>query len=157
MSDLAISCEYLTIDKLCSAVSESQKARANREARCQNDEKTGCCYICQLRQECVIKCKFLGNSGSELSKNETEKEEAEIISKTDEKTEADQIEKPPVACSSCYVEMSQTTTKFKIDGWKGPPPKFDGDDIGAFEELSVSVYLCPKCGKIELKANSSSK
>jgi hypothetical protein len=51
-------------------------------------------------------------------------------------------------CSLCNVEMSQARTQFKIDGWKGPQPKLSG------EALSVNVYLCPVCGKIEFKADS---
>jgi len=153
LSDLANSCEYLSIDKLCSAVSESEKAKASRQVRCQNEEKTTCCYICQSRSECAMRCKFLGNLENESSQIEPEQTEAKNMSTADEKTEIDQIEKAPVACSSCYVEMSQTRTRFKINGWEGPPPKLAGDNSGKeFEELPVIVYLCPKCGKIEFKA-----
>jgi hypothetical protein len=47
--------------------------------------------------------------------------------------------------------MSQAKTKFKIDGWEGPQPN---ENSGAcVEELPVWIYLCPSCGKIELKAD----
>jgi hypothetical protein len=39
LSDLASSCEYLTIDKSCSAILEGEKAKANRQLRCHNEEK----------------------------------------------------------------------------------------------------------------------
>ena len=155
MSDLANSCEYLTIEKLCSAVSESEKAKANRQARCQNDEKMTCCYICLSKRECSISCKFLGNIGNETSPVEAEKTETQSTVGSDKKTEAPQTENVPVTCCSlCNVEMSQTRTKFKINGWRGLHPKLSGDDSGE-EFLRVIVYLCPQCGKIEFRADEN--
>jgi len=51
--------------------------------------------------------------------------------------------------------MSQTRTKFRINGWEGLHPKLTGDDLGERGEelLPVIVYLCPKCGKIEFRAD----
>ena len=143
LSDLANSCEYLSIEKLCSAVSEREKAKVNRQARCQNDEKMTCCYICLSRGECSISCKFLGNIGNETSPVEAEKTETQSAVDNDKKTEVPQTENAPVTCCSlCNVEMSQTRTKFKIDGWSGVHPKPSGDDSGE-EFLPVIVYLCP--------------
>ncbi len=154
MSDLANSCEYLTIEKSCSAVSESEKAKANRQARCQNDEKTACCYLCLSRRECAISCKYLGRFEGESSPIEAEKTEADHTFNEDEKTEVSQTDKPPVCCSLCNVEMPQTKTKFRIDGWKGPHPKLSGDDLRELgEELPVIVYACPQCGKIEFRVD----
>ena len=48
LSDLANSCEYLTSEKLCLAVSESEKARSSRQVRCKNNEKMTCCYLCMF-------------------------------------------------------------------------------------------------------------
>jgi hypothetical protein len=160
LSDLANSCEYLTIDKECSAVSENQKARANRQVRCLNEHKKSCCYLCESRQDCAIKCRFLGNPQNEpRSQVEPEEMQPKNAPNTDEKTEVEQKEpeRLPVACSLCYVEMSQTKTKIKIDGWEGPPPKLVSDDFGRFDKLSVLVYLCPKCGKIVFKADSQTE
>ena len=60
-----------------------------------------------------------------------------------------------IFCSLCNVEMYQTKTKFKIDGWKESNQKRDGDDSARFgaEVLPVIVYLCPKCGKIDFRAD----
>ena len=156
MSDLANSCEYLTIEKLCSAVSDSEKARASRQVRCQNDEKMTCCYLCWYRRECAIKCRFLGNIESESSSLEAEKTEAECIFNNDKKSEGHQAKNAPVTCCSfCNVEMAQTRTKLRIEGWGGLHPKLIGDDSGKLGEelLSAIVYLCPQCGKIEFRAD----
>ncbi len=72
------------------------------------------------------------------------------------KPEVNKTENSSVAfCSLCNVEMSQTKTKFKIDGWKESNQKVDGDDSARFgaEVLPVIVYLCPKCGKIDFWAD----
>ena len=118
-----------------------------------------CCYICPSRSGCAIKCTFLGNPENEpiRTRIEPEKTAAKNIPKIEEKTQVDQIGKPPVACSLCYVEMSQTKTKLKIDGWEGAPPELAGNGTSRFDELSVLVYLCPKCGKVVFKADSNTK
>lgn len=151
MSDLANSCEYLTIEKLCSAVLESEKAKANRQLRCQNEETMSCCYVCYSRRECAVSCKFLGNTENQRSTFESEKAVAPNTINLDTEPEVAQTPKAQaVCCSLCGVEMSQGKTKFKIEGWQGPP--LNGD-LGKFgEELPVTVYLCPICGKIEFKA-----
>ena len=53
--------------------------------------------------------------------------------------------------------MSQGRTKFSIDEWDESHQKLDGDDSGKLrkEVLPVIVYLCPKCGKIEFKADKN--
>jgi hypothetical protein len=150
--DLANSCEYLTADKTCSAVIESQKSKANRQAQCRNDEKANCCYICQYRRECAVNCKFLGNVGNVPSPAETKKPEDESEVSNEEKIEAAQTENSQVTCcSSCNAEMSRTKTKFKVDGWSGADPKLVCDASEEF--LPVIVYLCPRCGKIEFRAD----
>jgi hypothetical protein len=156
LSDLANCCEYLTIDKSCSVISDNEKAKANRQIRCQNDEKISCCYNCQSRPECDIKCTFLGNSENKPSRIEPEKTEAKTTSKIKENAEINQIEKAPVACSFCNIEMSHAKTKFKIDDWEGPPPKLSADGLSKFgQELPITIYCCPRCGKIEFRADNS--
>ena len=157
MSDLANSCEYLTIEKLCSAVLESEKARASREIQCQNDEKTTCCYLCLSRRECAAKCRFLGNIESEPSPIKAEKIETENTF-IDQKPETNQTENPAVCCPLCNVEMSEAKTKFRITGWEGPHPKLVGDVSSKREAelLPVIVCVCPQCGKIELKTDGES-
>ncbi len=151
LSDLANSCEYLTIEKLCSAVSESEKAKASRLLRCQNDEKMTCCYLCSSRRECVTPCKFLGNIEPDSPAIEAKKAEAENVLRDDKKPEKYKDRNAQVTCSECYIEMSQAKTKFNINEWEGLNPKFVGDSGKLGEELHVIVYICPQCGKIEFR------
>ncbi len=155
MSDLANSCEYLTVEKSCSAVSESEKAKANRQARCQNDEKMACCYLCLSRRECTISCKYLGQIEDDSASVEAPKTEAENSFNHDKEVNVNQTQNAPVMnCPLCNAEMSQTKTKFSIDGWKGPHPKLTDDDSGKLgEELPLIVYACPQCGKIEFRVD----
>lgn len=142
LSDLANSCEYLTVDKSCLAVLENQKAKSNRNIRCQNEDKSTCCYLCMHRQGCVISCNYLGQT-SEASQSETSEKMLEADSTT--KTEVDETDAQIVYCPLCNAEMSQAKTKFEIENWRGTNPALNG------EMLPVLVYLCPKCGKIELR------
>ena len=151
-----VCCEYLTSEKLCSAVSDSEKAKAARQVRCKNDEKMTCCYICLFRRECAINCRFLGNIENESQQIGAEKTEADSAFINDKKTEVDQTENATVTCCSlCNVEMSQTKTMFRINGWEGSYQKLADDNSGKLEEelLPVIVYLCPKCGKIDFRAD----
>jgi len=156
LSDLANSCENLTSEKLCLAVSDSEKAKAARQVRCKNEEKMTCCYLCMFILECATPCRFLGNTENDSSPIEVEKTKAENTFINDIKTEKDQTKNAPVPCCSlCNVEMSQTRTKFRINGWEGSNQKLADDDSGKLGEelLPVIVYLCPKCGKIDLRAD----
>lgn len=145
LSDLARSCEYLTLEKSCLAVSESEKAKASRQMRCQNEEKMTCCYLCVSRRECVISCRFLGNMENQVSSAQ-----AENTFNHDKTTEEPHTKNAPaICCSLCNVEMSQARTKLRIDGWEGPR----SNDGALGEEFPVRVYLCPQCGKIEFKAD----
>lgn len=155
MSDLANSCEYITSEKLCLAVSESEKAKAARQVRCKNDEKMTCCYICLFKRECAINCRFLGNIENESQQIEAEKTEADNAFINDEKIEEDKTKNATVTCCSlCNVEMSQTRTQFRINGWEVSNQKLANDYSRKPDELlPVIVYLCPKCGKIEFMAD----
>ena len=156
MSDSANSCEYLTSEKLCLAVSESEKSRASRNYRCKNDEKMTCCYLCMFVLDCANPCRFLGGYENEPQQVEPEKTKITCSIISEEKIEVNKTENASVIfCSLCNVEMSQTKTKFKIDGWKESNQKFCGDDSARFgaEVLPVILYLCQKCGKINFRAD----
>jgi predicted RNA-binding Zn-ribbon protein involved in translation (DUF1610 family) len=59
------------------------------------------------------------------------------------------LESIPVAfCFSCNIEMTWAKTQFDIDHWRGNTPL-----LVANKMLPVTVLLCPKCGKIEFKAD----
>ena len=156
MSDLANSCEYLTTDKLCLAVSESEKAKAARQVRCRNNEKATCCYLCMLVFNCPNPCQFLGNAENESQPIITEQAENKSTPIRNEKTQIEQSKNSTAAfCTLCNVEMSKTRTKFRIDGWEGTPQKLSDDDSKKLGEevLSAIIFLCPKCGKIEFRAD----
>jgi hypothetical protein len=150
MSDLANSCEHLSIEKQCAAIIDNPKAQVTRELKCLNQEKTACCYLCTYRQKCVINCKYLGQTDNYSYANQ--KIETTNNPVTEEKTneaEVQPIENVPVTfCFSCNTEMAWTKTRFAIEGWNGPKPLQVNDNV-----LPVTIYLCPKCGKIEFHAN----
>jgi hypothetical protein len=139
MSDLASSCEYLTSEKTCLAVSESEKARTSRHVRCRNDEKMTCCYLCMFVLDCPTPCKFLGTGENEP--RQIDQYETPINSSTvnEEKPEEDITENTPVTyCTACNAETLQTRTKLKIEGWKEQKP---ASSIQLDEkELPVIVY-----------------
>jgi hypothetical protein len=156
MSDLANSCEYLTSEKLCLAVLESEKAKTARQVRCKNEEKTTCCYLCMYVFDCATPCRFLGSGNHEPPQVDSEKIPLESSSTKKQTPEEDKTKNNPVMrCLFCDVEMAQTRTKFRIDGWEGSHKKQLVDGTGQLETevLPVIVYLCPKCSKIEFKAD----
>jgi hypothetical protein len=158
LSDLANSCEYLTSEKLCLAVSDNAKAKASRQVRCKNEEKLTCCYLCMFVLDCAMPCRFLGINESVPQRIDAEKTQADAKLVNDEKPEVEKAKDAEAAlCSLCNVEMFQTRTKLSIDGWEGTHPKLGGDDSGKLGEevLPVIVYLCPKCAKIEFKADKN--
>jgi hypothetical protein len=155
LSDLANSCEYLTSEKLCLAVSESEKAKAARQVRCKNDDKMTCCYLCMFVMDCATPCQFLGNTETEPQQIDPEKTPVNSTTISEQRQEEDKkVSTIGTYCSECSAEMSQTRTKLRIDGWEGSHQKSADEDSGriAEEELPVIVYLCRKCGKIEFRA-----
>jgi hypothetical protein len=106
--------------------------------------------------DCANPCRFLGGYENELQEVDAEKTKINSSVISEEKTEVSKTENAPFTfCSLCNVEMSQTKTKFKIDGWKESNQKLNGNDSVRFEAevLPVIVYLCQKCGKINFRAD----
>jgi hypothetical protein len=146
LSHLASSCEYLTNDKLCLAVCESEKAKAARQVRCKNSEKMTCCYLCMFVLDCETPCRFLGNSENESQQIDVERDPIKS-SISNDTLEENKTENNPVSfCSLCNVVMSQTLTRFKIEGGKGQTQNI------CEEFMPVIVCICPKCGKIDLRS-----
>jgi hypothetical protein len=101
--------------------------------------------------DCPTPCKFLGSGENEP--RQIDQNEPPIIRSTvkEEKPEEGKTENTPVTyCTTCNAETLQTRTKLKIDGWKDQKPT-DPMQLGE-EVLPVIVYLCLKCGKIDLRA-----
>jgi hypothetical protein len=160
LADLAVSCEYLTSDKLCLAVSESPKAKAARQVRCENYEKMSCCYVCLFKRKCGMGCTYLGNFENDPQQIRDEKNEADNAPENNERNKVAKTEKvSTVFCSLCNHEMCQTKTKIRIEGWAGLKQETAGDNSEkpSEESLPVIVYLCPKCGKVEFAAEGETK
>ena len=101
--------------------------------------------------DCEAPCRFLGNSENESQQIDTERNPLNN-SISNESPEEDKKENASVTfCSLCNVEMSQTMTRFRIEGYKGQNQKFSE------KVMPVIVYICPKCGKIDLRAEEKVK
>jgi hypothetical protein len=149
LSDLAYSCEFLSAEKTCDLLTENVKAKANREVRCENEEKTSCCYLCLTRMQCGICCKYLGNLNSAYVPVEPEKAPTErSIEESKELKEAQIGNSQLQYCLDCNVELSQAKTELRVKKWKGQKPTMLNADM-----LPIIVYLCPICGKIQFKAD----
>ncbi len=139
MSDLAYSCEYLSAEKTCLMVSESPKAKANREQNCTSEEKLCCCYLCSMRSSCGIRCRFLGEPQGASVEEPIVEQAPDVNSQiTDAVTEQNS---QPVFCSACNVEMTPKKAELTLT-----------EDADA-TVLPVLAYICPCCSRIELKAN----
>ncbi len=104
--------------------------------------------------DCATPCRFLGNSENEPQQIGDEAPVKNTV-ESEQKPEKNKITNSPVSfCSACNIEMVQTRTKLKIDGWqeaKQESPEENSRLIGE-DELPVIVYLCPKCGKLDFRA-----
>lgn len=136
MSEIANSCEYLTPDKECIAVLESERAKASRQLNCENPQKTTCCYICPSRLTCTVSCRYLGRMETDLAAPmmQTPKPQGE--------EEVSKAAASSMVCPCCNGEMNCGKTKLAVEGL----------DV---KDLCVIVYVCRVCGKIEFKAEST--
>ncbi|MCL2288964.1 MAG: hypothetical protein FWC33_07345 [Candidatus Bathyarchaeota archaeon] len=149
MSDLANSCEYLSIDNTCAIISKDPKAKAFRQLKCENSQNVAsCCYLCLFRSQCATSCKYLGQYGNHFEpQTMTDNMSPDAVQES--KDGASQFENVLVVfCFSCKTEMIYAKTQFTVDNWKGKSPLMFSDKV-----LSVTVFLCPQCGKIEFKAD----
>jgi len=160
LSALANNCEHLNYDKTCSVFSGTPKARANRQLNCKNEQKTVCCYLCVFRSHCPINCKYLGQNNNYTETQQPTPKDASpaSVSSVVDKTLNDESLPPesiPVAfCFSCNIEMAWTKTHFSIDFWRGNKHSLLDNNENV---LPATILLCPKCGKIEFKANLTKK
>jgi hypothetical protein len=96
LSDLANSFEYLTIEKTCFTVSDSEKAKANRASMPMH-----------------ISYKYLGSTKQTVS---FEPEKTKLKTNLTKTNGSAPNRKSPMICCSLYnTEMSQGNTKFRID------------------------------------------
>ena len=148
LSDLANSCEYLSIDKMCVLIRDNPKTKTFRQLNCKSNQNiTSCCYLCVHRSQCVTSCKYLGQSESSCELHYVAESMSTDVKEL--KDDVSQFESVPVAfCFFCNVEMAYARTQFTIDNWKGAAHTM----LVCDKVLPVTVLLCPKCGKIEFKA-----
>ena len=79
--------------------------------------------------DCANPCRFLGGYENEPQQVDAEKTKINSSVISEEKQEENKTENASVNfCSLCNVEMSQTKTKFKIDGWEKSNHKTSDDD-----------------------------
>jgi hypothetical protein len=108
------------------------------------------------RAQCATSCKYLERSVSHVVEPQCVTENVRpVVDVEDFNVESSHFENVPVAfCFSCDVAMAWTKTQLSIDNWRGSISSVldSGDKV-----LSVVVLLCPKCGKIEFKADAIKK
>jgi hypothetical protein len=153
MKEGQIDCEYRTKENSCNAVLNNEEAKLARQVSCENDVETTCCYFCTLQNKCEISCNYLGQRESTIS---NKKETAKIP----DKNSATEV----VRCQTCNVKMRPARTSLRIGGYKGVWRLLPviGDSIGELGEiqeelLPVTIYLCPKCGRMEFIAEKKAK
>jgi hypothetical protein len=155
LSDLASGCKYLTNERLCLAVSENEQEKARRQVQCRNVEKLTCCYLCMFVLNCASPCQLAGNSENDLQQSDNKVTPTNNTAVTEQKPKEElKTEKAPVICCEiCNNEMLQTRTKFTIEATKDKSQKTAKNNSWPLsgDKLPVIVYVCPKCGKIDLK------
>jgi hypothetical protein len=155
VSDLASGCKYLTNERLCLAVIENEQEKARRYVLCKNVEKMTCCYLCMFVLGCATPCQLEGNSENDLQQIDNKVNPVNNTAINEQKAkEEDKTKNAPVTCCcKCNSEMLQTRTKFKIEADKDKSQKSANDNSWLQDggQLPVIVFLCPKCGKIDLK------
>ena len=135
-----VNCEYLKNGKSCSAILKNEEAISAREVSCENDDNTACCYLCSFYPNCEISCNYLGQNKGKFKK------------KTDEIL--------VLRCNSCGLKMrGGTRMKIRVGGWTGLWQALPGGALGELTEelLPVIIYVCPKCGRLELVAEEKTK
>jgi len=184
LSDLVGICEYLSLDKTCiifSDTSANAKTKSGRQLKCKNDQKNACCYLCIYRTCCDISCQYLGGqpergtdlknaSDDKLASCENNDDNADIVNDVVGVEKSLCSESLPhkgaldVFCFSCNTEMAWAKTQFTVDNWCGNKPSLAAKNNTAYDAvdvvdkvLPVTVLVCPKCGKIEFKADLTQK
>jgi hypothetical protein len=132
---LTIKCQYLNSQN-CEAISENDEAKEARKIGCANDNQKACCYQCDFQRKCDISCSFLGKkAGVDGDKPNSEQK--------------------IVRCSLCQTKMLNADMNLRVGGWSGVKqwmvPLGQLSELGQ-ELLPVTVFACPKCGKMDFIA-----
>lgn len=140
-----VKCEFLK-DGNCASIMGNDEAKEVRKISCSNDNEQACCYLCPRYQGCEISCNFLGEN-----KN-----------KPQNKQPVDTIENNKIRvlrCPLCDSKMLHSEVKLRVGGWSGLMQLVPFGSWGEVSEelLPVTLYLCPKCGKLEFMAQEKTK
>ena len=62
-------------------------------------------------------------------------------------------------CPNCTLEMTSTKINLRVGGWRGLNQLLPFGNLGELGEelLPVTLFMCPKCGKLELMANKGTR
>ena len=134
---------------MCLVVSDSEQEKARRQVLCRNVEKMTCCYLCMFVLGCATPCQFAGDSENEPQQINNKVTSINNAAVAEQKPkEEDKKENATVTCCcTCNIEMMQSRTKVVLDE---KTANHNLKQLGV-KELPVIVYICPKCGKIDLK------
>jgi hypothetical protein len=145
MTGPKVECEFLK-DTNCLSVASNEEAKEARKVGCNNDNEQACCYLCTYYHECEISCVFLG-------------ENKRVIKRKPIGTDGNQTK--ILRCSSCDQKMVFNKINLRVGGWsgalKGLHPAIDAMGEMGEELLPVIIYVCPKCGKLEFRAQEKAK
>ncbi len=128
-----IDCQYLK-ENNCLSIVNNQEAQEVRSTTCRSENPKACCYICDFYEDCEISCNYLG-------KVEHKQKNIKAIIKI-------------TRCPLCKSRMLHSEVKFRTGGWSGLMQLLPFGSWGELGEelLPVEVYVCVRCGKIELMA-----
>lgn len=145
MSDQKVKCEFLK-DTSCLSIASNVEAKEARKVGCNNDNEKACCYLCSYYHGCEISCVYLGEN-KRIFKRKS------IV--------ADEQQTKIMRCPQCDKKMVYNQVNLRIGGWsgvlKGLHPAMAV--MGELDEelLPVLLYVCPKCGKLEFRAQEKAK
>jgi uncharacterized C2H2 Zn-finger protein len=143
--DPKVNCEYLK-DGNCQSIVSNEEAKEARKVGCNNDNEQSCCYLCSYYHGCEISCAFLGENKRLIKRK---------IAIADEK----QINF--LRCPQCDQKMVYNQVSLRVGGWsgalKGLHPALDMMGELGEELIPVLLYVCPKCGKLEFRAQAKAK
>jgi hypothetical protein len=147
MSAPKVDCEYLK-DKNCLSIASNDEAREVRKISCNNDNEQTCCYLCSYYHGCEISCAFLGENKRKIKRK---------VQDAIEESNQPRI----LRCSLCEKKMQFTKINLRVGGWSGILKSIHPaiNTMGEISEelLPVIIYVCPKCGKLEFRAQEKAK
>ncbi|MCW4003934.1 MAG: hypothetical protein NWE95_08495 [Candidatus Bathyarchaeota archaeon] len=140
-----VKCEYFENGN-CFSILENAEAKEARSLNCSNDNEQACCYLCSYYHGCEISCNFLGENKGKIKKQKF------VESSNEYKIRI-------LRCPLCESKMLHSDANLRIGGWTGLLKLVPFGSLGELGEelLPVTLFICPKCGKIEFMAQEKTK